>query len=385
MATAMDKLKGLSSLKSLPNKSSQKKKSIKTTRPTLDPNALVSQGVFDSVEPVTAPPKTTLKEQLIRPLQAFDAGTKQGIVPSLINRGLGKIDEARGVPLAPKPEFDPKGLENIPYFAGRVVGDIPSILAAYYTGGAGALGALSRVAPVAPRLLANPFTQQTVKGLGAGAVHGTMRSAVEGQPIEEAVKTVGTEAALFGGGELMFKGVATGINKLLRRGSTSKTEKEVFDTGVDIGQEIKSSRLLPPGISPASLKLPSTIETITSKTDKESLLKRFAPANVANKIKTLYYKTVDGRNRLNDVDKLYAKNTGRNLSANERTFILAHNTSNAETIAEHVLTKGLVDSKGNTIGVPLMEIVKRVPKGEWRNFEDYLKLKHFKSWEAQGM
>lgn len=172
-----------------------------------------------SVEPrLVSPPKTTFKEQLIRPVQAFKAGVDEGIAPTLINKGLRKADEALGIANAThKPAFDPKGLENIPYFLGRVIGDLPTVLAAYATGGAGATMALSRVAPVAPKVLTNPVTQELVRGLGAGATHGTMRSAVEGQPIEQAVKTIGTEAAMFGIGDPAFGTAGRLIKKALAK------------------------------------------------------------------------------------------------------------------------------------------------------------------------
>lgn len=135
-------------------------------------------------------------------------------------------------------------------------------------------------------------------------------------------------------------------------------------------------------ISAGKLQLPDTLDTITSKTDKGPLLERIAPVNVVNTLKKAYYKTIDGYNRLNDVDKLYQKSTGRSLPTNEKTFILAHNTSNAETIAQRVLMDGMVDAEGNVVGSSLKDIVQQVPKGQWKKLEDYLKLKHYKAWEA---
>jgi hypothetical protein len=167
------------------------------------PSGMGALREVESRKPVT-PPKLTLKEQLTRPIQAFKAGVDEGIAPSLINKGLRKADEALGNAPTLRPKFDPRGLENIPYFAGRVIGDLPTVLGAYATGGVGATAALSRVAPVAPKVFTNPITKEFVRGLGAGATHGTMRAAAEGQPIEQAVKTIGTEAAMFGVGDPAF-------------------------------------------------------------------------------------------------------------------------------------------------------------------------------------
>lgn len=308
--------------------------------------------------------------------------------------------------------------EKLAYGAGSILTDAPIYLVGGEIIGAPVAAGVTRALPTAGRAL--PALQagrlatgpvltetganvlgRTVGGYATGAAMGGARGAMEG---ENPLLSANKEGMMWAGAELGLAGIAPLVKRAATspdlsrirnldltsnrpHGNLTNAEKKTFETGMDIGENIQppKNRPLSPGISPASLRLPSTIETITSKTDKESILKRLALSNIAQKIQSAYYKTVDGRNRLNDVDKLYAKSTGRNLSANEQTFILAHNSSNAETTAEHVLTRGLVDSRGNIVGVPLMEIVKKVPKGEWRKFEDYLKLNHFKSWEAQGM
>jgi len=354
----------------------QKKSNPVATRPTLDPNALVSQGIFDSVEPTSAPPVRSIPQQLSRAVDINLDNALKGVSAGFLGKGGGleqgisKLTGGRFQPFVPT---QPETLSEKVLAAGSELGGAGLPIGRGISIAKEALpagrGILSKLAPASAAV---------------GGYEG-VRAINEGESPQGVAKSAAIGAGVGAGGEFAFMGAKAGLSKLMRSGASRKAEKDAFDTGMDIGDQIKSSRPLPPGISPASLELPSTIETITAKTDRESLLQRFAPVNVANKIKILYYKTVDGRNRLNDVDKLYAKNTGKNLSANERTFILAHNTSNAETIAEHVLTKGLVDSKGNIVGNSLMEIVKKVPKGGWRKFEDYLKLKHFKSWEAQGM
>ena len=140
----------------------------------------------------------------------------------------------------------------------------------------------------------------------------------------------------------------------------------------------------PGTIGAARLTPTETINTITSKTDKPPLLERLAPANIVGIMKKVYYKTVDGYNRINDFDKAVNK-TGRSIPFNQRAYILAHNTSNAEAMARRTLEENMVDPQGNVIGAPLKDIVQQVPKGEWRKFEDYLKLKHYKAWENSDM
>ena len=140
----------------------------------------------------------------------------------------------------------------------------------------------------------------------------------------------------------------------------------------------------PGTIGAARLTPPETINTIASKTDKPVLTERLAPSNVGNMIKKVYYRTVDGYNRLNDFDKA-ANGSGRTIPFNKRAYILAHNTTNAEAMARRTLEENMVNAKGEPIYAPLKDIVKQVPKGEWRKFEDYLKLKHYKAWENSDM
>ncbi len=93
-------------------------------------------------------------------------------------------------------EFEPRGAQWAPYVAGAALGEAPTVAAAYLTGGAAGTAALGRFAPQAPWL-----AKMMARGLGAGAVHGGMRAAAEGQSLPEAGKTIATEAALFGVGD----------------------------------------------------------------------------------------------------------------------------------------------------------------------------------------
>jgi hypothetical protein len=157
-------------------------------RPTLDPNALVERGVFDSVEPMEAPKPAP------RMLQAFESAVREAPGYKLLARGLRKADELLGFsPPAPKPEFKPKGLEWAPYLAGKIVGEAPTVGLAYLTGGAGAAGLLPKAAPEISKLAA--------RGAGAGLTHGLFRQAVEPQPAREAIPNIALETAGFMAGD----------------------------------------------------------------------------------------------------------------------------------------------------------------------------------------
>lgn len=135
---------------------------------------------------------------------------------------------------------------------------------------------------------------------------------------------------------------------------------------------------LPQGVGAASLRTPSTIETITSKSER-------GPVDVGNTIRAAYQKSVDSLNRLNDVDNYVAKTTGKKLAPQDKTYMAAMNQKGADQTARFILEEGLRDSKDKVVGPSFKEVVQKVPKGTWREFEDYLKLNHFKAWEKQGM
>ena len=177
--------------------------------------------------------------------------------------------------------------------------------------------------------------------------------------------------------------IATEIEQLSKPTSETATVEDIGLKSEKAGTT-QTDIPLSPGISPMSVKLPDTMGTIASKTDGNSLFEKLAPSNVKNMVKKAYYKTVDGFNRLNDFDKAVAKNGG-SIPFGKRAFILGHNTSNSEALAQRTLTENMVDSQGNVIGAPLKDTVQQVPKGEWRKFEDYLKLKHSKAWENSDM
>lgn len=150
----------------------------------------------------------------------------------------------------------------------------------------------------------------------------------------------------------------------------------ILPTGVgSMGQPVRE--VLPQSISPMSMQPPDTLGTIVSKSDR-------GPIEVNRIIRQAYSKTVDTQNRLNDVDSYVMKTTGKKLAPQDRAYVLALNKKGADQTARFILEEGLCDSKDNVIGPSFKEVVKAVPSGKWREFEDYLKLNNFKAWEAEG-
>lgn len=160
---------------------------------------------------------------------------------------------------------------------------------------------------------------------------------------------------------------------------TSETEPGLTSSNTTINPNQGDVNKLPPNaIGATGLKLPSTIETITTKTER-------GPLDIAGTIRRAYQRTIDSASRFNDVDKYVVKTTGKHLPEQDKLYINALNQRGADQTARYILEEGLVDQRGNAIASSFKDVVQQVPKGAWRQFEDYLKLKHFKAWEKEGM
>ncbi len=123
--------------------------------------------------------------------------------------------------------------------------------------------------------------------------------------------------------------------------------------------------------------LPDTSLHIASKTTREF------PAAKALLNKT-YSSVTDDLQRLNQFDKAVQNATGKELSAQNRSYTLAMNSRGADQVARTILEDNLVDSQGNKIGDSLKSVYRQIPKGQERAFEDYLINRHAPSWMVQG-
>ena len=111
--------------------------------------------------------------------------------------------------------------EWLPYIAGTITGEAPTIAGAYATGGVAGAGALAGIGAKVPKL-ANmakaPLAQLAARGAGAGLVHGTGRAAAEGTPLPESLKNIGIETALFAIGDPAITKGAQVAGKAIGRG-----------------------------------------------------------------------------------------------------------------------------------------------------------------------
>lgn len=363
-------------------------KNPETRRPTLDVNALVEQGVFNSAEPAPEQERPNL-------LRIFSQAQDDAMTLGLTKPG-GPLDKILA-PLFGKEPIQPyqpqTTAEEVAQTAGDIVGSMAPISGLYSTLGRAAAGLI----PKAATGIAAKVGRAALPGAVSGGVYEGTKAAVEGKDVGEVAKEAGIGAAMFGGGDVALRAAGKGLKKLYEMARKPKVEvgaptPEVPPVQAGEQRTARSGAVnmtpetpLPEGISPASLKLPDTKGTITSKSEPESWIAKFAPERVKQAVKTAYYKTIDGYNRINDIDKLMERTTGRKLNFAEKAYILAHNASDSEAVAHKILNEFMVDSKGNISGAPLKTIVQQVPKGAWREFEDYLKLNHFKAWEREGL
>lgn len=72
---------------------------------------------------------------------------------------------------------------------------------------------------------------------------------------------------------------------------------------------------------------------------------------------------------------------GENIDGSKDAYVLATNSLNSATIANHIVTKGMTDMKGNTnIGKSLLECIKEVKSKDLNAFDRYLVLNHGLEW-----
>ena len=113
------------------------------------------------------------------------------------------------------------------------------------------------------------------------------------------------------------------------------------------------------------------------------------PLNVVEKAKVAYRKTVDRLRVFNDVDQYIRKTTGKTIAADKDLYTAATNTRSADGMAARTMEVNMVDFEGNPVAPSLKSVVDKAAsavggEGNWKAFEDYLKLKHSLSWMKKG-
>jgi len=119
--------------------------------------------------------------------------------------------------------------------------------------------------------------------------------------------------------------------------------------------------------------LPDTSSHIVSKTDKPPMT-----LDTLRKLRTkAYIKTTDNLHRLDQLDKYVEVTTGKKLSPEDKTYMLALNSRGTGTTASYILEEGLVGPKGDNVGESLKSITSQLKdKQVLKEFDNYLVNKH---------
>jgi hypothetical protein len=202
---------------------------------------------------------------------------KQGMYNSLVSKIAEKVVE--GITKQPidwsydteqTKKYKPQGaVENIASMAGGMVQDAPLFLA-----GQGIVGN-----PITKTVLQKGLPKITAKTLGAtatGAAMGGTEAVVERQPLPEALKTIGTSAATWGGAELGLGALGAGV-KALRKTDIPKIEGLNLTSTKQISKPIPKTLSMPNYTQKAMDDLNAGIETAQNYVKHNDVLAAYPP------------------------------------------------------------------------------------------------------------
>lgn len=293
--------------------------------------------------------------------------------------------------------------------AGSLYGATPAIMGSYATGGAAAAGALGRVAPNAPKLLAN-----AVRGIGAGTAYGVGEEALqmaqgEEQSVGGRLLDVGKEAALFGAGDAAIGLIGKGVRAA--RGTAAKdltqaTQRQSLGSAVN-NKRVKTERSLPvsEGPSYSGVNLLSRADEAIQTTESAPSMQQGwftnlfgnqgLGASAFGSSKRIGNKPVSTEDAIvrkgikNDTEGIKAEVAAQARSAyqnfvdalsplkriNNATYETALDAARANNIANNIIGKDFVTTEGVRIGDGLETIFGKVGRGQDKQFVDYLILR----------
>lgn len=155
----------------------------------------------------------------------------------------------------------------------------------------------------------------------------------------------------------------------------SPERRPLKDDAIELLKELWPSRNL--GISAMARRAKpyenlqtSTKSQLVSKLDRE-------PFSASEKTNQAYIDFVDDLQRINQFDKFVERTLGIDrLQPTQRPYDLALASRVADIISNQIITKNMVDSAGNVVGQSLKNIMGRIPRGAYVDFEDYLLNRH---------
>ncbi|WP_339259610.1 LPD38 domain-containing protein [Paenibacillus sp. FSL R5-0713] len=216
---------------------------------------------------------------------------------------------------------------------------------------------------------ATKLTTGAVREGIAGGLQGGTGAWARGEDLGGIATDTLLGAGLGAVGDTLLQGAGAGFKALRNRSSSGNLTGALREVGEAAQPGLGVSGLGKNRDPYASAALTDTKSQIRSR----SSIELGTPGGLANRA---YTALVDDLNPLRQFDRLVEKVMGRSLNASESTHKLALGSRGADMTARQIVTDGLVDSSGNTVGASLKEVLEQLPKGKFTDFEDYLINKH---------
>ncbi|KKO51163.1 LPD38 domain-containing protein [Paenibacillus sp. DMB20] len=216
---------------------------------------------------------------------------------------------------------------------------------------------------------ADRLARTSLEGAITGTVGGVAQGLVQGQDSnQDILRNAALGAGLGAVGDPIISslpGVAKGLSgRLKNTGSSIKEGLQEVSPNANLGISALNKRLSPYD---------------NLKTDTKSQIRSRAqmdPIKLSGTANRMYTALVDDVHSLNQFDKLTERVLGKPLDASESTHKLALSSRGSDMISRQIVTDKLVDKGGNVVSDSLKDILTKLPRGKFVDFEDYLINKH---------
>lgn len=229
--------------------------------------------------------------------------------------------------------------------ANHPVATTAGTIAGYLLPGAVAEKAASKaLAPVLSDV-SSKVAQKAIMGATTGGGMELVEGAIRGESPKDIAKRVAVGTGLGAAGDVALygagKGVSNALSKLKSGKAFTNAETAIVDNTVK------------------NIELPTPSNKVVMDSPKSKTTFNQAMSD-------LYTSVVDKNNPIVKFSR----------QANDKTGILASNTSNANGTIDYILQDALVDRQGKKIGSSLKDIADQIPKGKENDFWNYMSQRH---------
>lgn len=215
-------------------------------------------------------------------------------------------------------------------------------------------GATKLLAPALEKVGSNLAKKAITGAATAGGMELT-EGVVRGESPKQIAKRTAIGTGVGALGDVALYGAGKGIGKALSKLSTEKALPAV------------ESNLTKTTLDKVPAKTATTtLDKLPEPSNKVVLESPKTKTNAKQSMSNLYTKIVDKNNPIANFSK----------AANDRTGILASNASNANGTADYIINDALVDRQGNKIGDSLKQVADEIPKGQEKDFWEYMCQRH---------